>query len=104
MAKSKSSRFRWVKFIFVLALIYACTFLVWSRMRTFRVQADNRMMWSFFSVPMGFQLAVPNYWRQWKERERIAATIFWPCIQLDERWTSRRYWPAIAAEPSRLLI
>jgi hypothetical protein len=103
MAKKKSSSVRWFKVLLVLALLYAATFLVWSRLRSFRVRGDNRTMWSFFQAPSGFQLALPNNWRKWKERERIAATIFWPCIQLDERWTNRRYWPAIAAEPSRLV-
>lgn len=103
MAKRKSSGFGWFKFVFVLLLIYAGTFLVWSRLRTFRVKGDDRQMWSFFAVPSGFQIANPQRWSDWKRNERIAATVFWPCIQLEERWTSRRYWPAIAAEPSRIL-
>lgn len=103
MAKKKSSGARWLKLLLVLALLYVAAFFGWSRARTFRVRGDNRTMWSFFEVPTGFQLAVPNNWRKWKERERVAATLFWPCIQLDERWTSRCYWPALASEPVRLL-
>ncbi len=103
MAKKKSPGLRWIKLLFVLALIYAGTFIVWSRLRTFRIKGDDRAMWSFFSVPSGFSTLSSERWSQWKQNERIAATIFWPCIQLDERSTSRRYWPAIAAEPSRLI-
>ncbi len=36
----------------------------------------------------------PTYWSKWKKNERIAATIFWPCVLLDEKLTKRRYWPA----------
>lgn len=103
MAKKKSSKLRWVKLIFVLVLLYAGTFLVWSHLRTFRLRGDDRQMWSFFAVPTGFSALNSARWNQWKKNERIVATIFWPCIHFDERWTNRRYWPAIAAEPSRLL-
>jgi hypothetical protein len=103
MARKKSSGLRWLKVLLVLALIYIAVFFVWSRVRTFRVRGDNRTMWSFFEAPSGFQLAIPNRWRQWKQRERVAATIFWPCIQAEERWTNRHYWPATITEPERLL-
>ena len=103
MAKKKSSRLRWLKVLFVLALIYGATFLVWSRLRTFRVRGEQGQVWSFFTMPSGLAVANPQRWTEWKRNERVAATIFWPCIQLDERWTSRRYWPAVAADPSRLV-
>lgn len=98
MAKKKSSGLRWLKVLLVLALIYIAVFFIWSRVRTFRVRGDNRTMWSFFEVPSGIGILNINRWDEWKRNERIAATIFWPGIQLDERWTERCYWPGISSD------
>jgi hypothetical protein len=98
MAKKKSSVLRWLKIVALLIAAYLCAFVVMSRWRQISTRSDSRM-WSFFEMPMMNPLAVPD----WKRRERIAAAIFWPCIQLEERWTNRRYWPAAANDPTRLL-
>jgi hypothetical protein len=101
--KKKSSLLGVVRLLLVFVLLYCFTFLVWSRLRTFRLRGHDRQMWSFFAVPSGLAAATPKSWNEWKKREHIVAVIFWPCIVLDERWTTRRYWPAIAAEPKRLI-
>jgi hypothetical protein len=102
MAKRKSSRLRWVKSGLVLVLIYAATFLVWSRLRTSEVRGENRRMWSFFPMPAGLPALSPYRWSEWKKREKIAAIIFWPCVLADEKWTERWYWPQHFADPPRL--
>ena len=91
-----------MRFVFVALLFYAATFLVWSRARTLTLQGNNGRVWSFFSPPSGLPMLNPNRWSEWKQKEKTAAIIFWPCVRLDEKWTVRRYWPARFAEPPRL--
>lgn len=103
MAKRKSSTFGVFKLLLVFVLLYLVTFVAWSRLRTFRLRGHERQLWSFFAVPSGLAAATPKEWNEWKQREHLAAVVFWPCIILDERWTQRRYWPAMVAEPKRLI-
>jgi hypothetical protein len=103
MAK-KSSKRRWLKLLLIAALLYVATFLVWSRVRTFRLSVDQDRFWSFFPPPGGLSTVNPTRWSQWKRNERIAGTVFWPCVLLDEKFTKRRYWPAHFADPPRVVI
>ncbi|HMJ90835.1 MAG TPA: hypothetical protein VK530_13525 [Candidatus Acidoferrum sp.] len=102
MARRKTSRLRWLRIVVLLFLIYAGVFLVWSRVRTFEVRGENRRMWSFCGMPGGLAALNPQRWNEWKQREKIAAIIFYPCVLLDERWTERWYWPRHFADPPQL--
>ena len=101
MSRRKKSNHRWFKFFLAGILLYGGTFLVWSRARTFRLSVEQGRVWSFFPLPAGFSTINPARWSRWKRNEKIAATLFWPCILLDEKWTDRRYWPARFADPPR---
>jgi len=103
MSRRKRSNRGWPKLLFLAVLIYAATFLVWSRARTFKLSSDQRRVWSFFAPPGGMSVVNPARWKQWKRKERIAATFFWPCVLLDERLTNRMYWPAQFADPPRIV-
>lgn len=101
MTRRKSSKRRTLRFLLVLLLIYAATFLVWSRVRTFRIEGESRRVWSFLPLPNGFPALNPARWTKWKRQERIAAMVFWPCVLLDEEFTDRVYWPARFADAPR---
>lgn len=104
MARRKRSNHGWLKLLLVGILIYGATFLVWSRARTFRFSLEQERVWSFFPPPGGLSLVNPAHWSKWKRNEKIAATIFWPCVLLDEKLTNRRYWPARFADPPRAIV
>src|SRR5687767_2181768 len=98
MSRRKRSNRGWVKLLLIGFLVYAATFLAWSRVRTLRFSIDQGRVWSFFSPPAGLSTLNPARWSEWKRNEKIAATIFWPCVLLDEKLTRRRYWPARFAD------
>jgi hypothetical protein len=101
MARRKRSNRGWLKFFLVGILVYGATFLAWSRARTFRASVEQGWVWSFFPSPGGLATVNPSRWSRWKKKEKLAGTIFWPCILLDEKLTKRRYWPARFADPPR---
>jgi hypothetical protein len=104
MARRKASKRGWLKLLFVVILVYSATFLVWSRVRTFKPSLQQERFWSFFPPPNGLAAVNPARWSQWKRNERVAATIFWPCVLLDEKLTKRRYWPARFADPPQVSV
>ena len=101
MARRRSIK-RNVKLAAVLLVVYAATYLVWSRARTFSIEGESTRFWSFFPRPKGLPVLSPVHWSQWKRREKTAAMIFWPCVLLDEELTDRVYWPGRFADAPRL--
>jgi uncharacterized protein (DUF433 family) len=85
----------------VICIVYFGTFLVLSRWPDSGYGPGSRL-WSFYRPPMGLvSLELLDKYRQygrsplegWKRLEQLPASIFRPCIWLEELLTNRRYLP-----------